>query len=114
MDWLEPLRPVVETIFSVIALPVLVYFLIINTSYLVLVVMSSLEFRRSMRQLPYAGREELVGSGLVPGVSVVAAMHNEEMGIRLAVQSMLALHYPRHEVIVIDDGSTDDGVFHTQ
>ncbi|WP_252976014.1 glycosyltransferase family 2 protein [Janibacter melonis] len=109
MDWLDPLRPVVETIFSVIALPVLVYFLIINTSYLVLVVMSSLEFRRSMRQLPYAGREELVGSGLVPGVSVVAAMHNEEMGIRLAVQSMLALHYPRHEVIVVDDGSTDGG-----
>ena len=30
MDWLETLRPVVETIFSVIALPVLVYFLIIN------------------------------------------------------------------------------------
>lgn len=108
-DLLEPATPVVETIFGVIALPVLVYFLLINTSYLVLVVAAALEFRRSTRQLPFAGREELLGSGMVPGVSVVTSMFNEEVGIKVATQAMLALHYPRHEVIVVDDGSSDRG-----
>lgn len=106
---LEPVTPVVEAIFGAIALPVLVYFLIINTSYLVLVVAAALEFRRSSRQLPFAGREELLGSGLVPGVSVVTSMYNEEAGIRVAAQAMLALHYPRHEVVIVDDGSSDRG-----
>lgn len=104
-DVLEPATPVVEAIFGAIALPVLVYFLVINSSYLVLVVAAALDFRRSTRQLPFAGREELLGSGMVPGVSVVTAMFNEEAGIRIATQAMLALHYPRHEVIVVDDGA---------
>ncbi|WP_338752455.1 glycosyltransferase family 2 protein [Janibacter alittae] len=108
-DVLEPATPVVETLFEVIALPVLIYFLLINTSYLVLVVAAALEFRRSSRALPFAGREELLGSGLTPGVSVVTPMYNEEAGIKVAAQSMLALHYPRHEVVIVDDGSTDGG-----
>lgn len=108
-ELLEPTTSLVETIFDGIALPVLVYFLLINTSYLVLIVAAALEFRRSTRQLPFAGREELLGSGMVPGVTVVTAMFNEEAGIKVAAQSMLALHYPRHEVIIVDDGSTDGG-----
>lgn len=106
---MEHLRTAVETVFQIIALPVLVYFVVINSSYLLLVVAAALDFRRSLRQLPYAGREELLGSGMVPGVSVVTAMYNEEMGIRIATQSMLSMHYPRHEVIVVDDGSSDRG-----
>ena len=33
--------------------------------------------------------------------------YNEAAGIVSAVQAMLSLRYPRHEVIVVDDGSTD-------
>lgn len=106
---LDPLRAVLDSVFGVIALPILVYFVLINSSYLLLIALSAMEFRRSVRQLPHAGRDELLGSGLVPGVSVVTAMHNEEAGIREAVQAMLALHYPQHEVVVVDDGSTDGG-----
>ncbi|MDO5503977.1 MAG: glycosyltransferase family 2 protein [Actinomycetia bacterium] len=105
----DALRPVLDATFGIIALPILIYFLIINTSYLVLIVMAALEFRRTVRELPFAGRDELVGSGLAPGVSVVTAMYNEEVGIKIAVQAMLALHYPRHEVVVVDDGSKDNG-----
>ena len=34
--------------------------------------------------------------------------HNESASIVSAVQAMLSLRYPRHEVVVVDDGSTDD------
>lgn len=43
-----------------------------------------------------------MGSKMSPGVTVVAAMHNEEAGIVVAAQSMLSLHYPRHEVVIVE------------
>jgi poly-beta-1,6-N-acetyl-D-glucosamine synthase len=46
--------------------------------------------------------------GSFPVVSVLVPAHNEEAVIVRSVRAMLALDYPDFEVIVIDDGSTDD------
>ncbi len=106
---LEPTRTAVETLFMAVSLPILIYFLLINSAYLMLIVSSAIDFRHRLRRLPFAGRDQFMGSKLSPGVTVVAAMYNEEVGIRIATQSMLSLHYPRHEVVIVDDGSTDKG-----
>lgn len=108
-DVLEPTRTAVEMVFAVLSLPILAYFVLINSAYLMLVVFSFLDFRHHLRRLPFAGREQFMGSKMSPGVTIVAAMYNEEVGIQIATQSMLSLHYPRHEVIIVDDGSTDRG-----
>jgi cellulose synthase/poly-beta-1,6-N-acetylglucosamine synthase-like glycosyltransferase len=92
-----------------VSIPVFVYFLVINTSYLLLILGAAAEFREHMRRLPFAGRDETLGSQFAPGVSVIVPMYNEEVGIVTSVQSLLSLHYPRHEVVVVDDGSTDNG-----
>jgi biofilm PGA synthesis N-glycosyltransferase PgaC len=47
-------------------------------------------------------------AGLLPAVSVLVPAHNEEAVIVRSVRAMLAMDYPEFEVIVIDDGSTDD------
>jgi cellulose synthase/poly-beta-1,6-N-acetylglucosamine synthase-like glycosyltransferase len=88
--------------------PVLVYFLVINTSYLLLILMAAGGFVAHLRRLEHAGREETVSSQLAPGVSLLVPACNEAAGIVPSVQAMLALRYPRHEIVVIDDGSTDD------
>ncbi|MGB3858693.1 MAG: glycosyltransferase [Ornithinimicrobium sp.] len=106
---LESTRSVVAVTFTVLSLPILVYFVLINSAYLMLVVFSFLDFRHHLRRLPFAGREQFMGSKMSPGVTIVAAMYNEEMGIHVSAQSMLSLHYPRHEVVIVDDGSTDRG-----
>lgn len=43
-----------------------------------------------------------------PGVSVIVPAHNESFAIHETIESLLALDYPEFEVIVVNDGSTDD------
>lgn len=44
---------------------------------------------------------------LAPPVTIVAPAFDEELSIVDSVQALLALHYPEHEVIVVNDGSKD-------
>ena len=46
-------------------------------------------------------------SDLAPPVSVIAPAFNEELSIAQSVRALLALEYPEHEVIVVNDGSKD-------
>jgi cellulose synthase/poly-beta-1,6-N-acetylglucosamine synthase-like glycosyltransferase len=86
---------------------VLIYFLVLNLSYLALIGLAVVGVTRSMRRAAFAGQEDVFANPLTPGVSVVAAAYNEELDIVDSVHSMLALRYPLLEVIVVDDGSTD-------
>ena len=97
----------IQDFFRLTDVAILTYFLVINTSYLLLIVLAAAEFVRHLRHQPFAGLEDMYRSPLTPGVSVLVPAHNEEAGIVASVQGMLALRYPQLEVIVIDDGSTD-------
>src|SRR5712692_4390256 len=51
------------------------------------------------------------GVSNVPLVSVVIPTHNRKSAVTRCVESVLRSSYPRIEVIVVDDASTD-GTFH--
>ncbi|MDF2094086.1 glycosyltransferase family 2 protein [Knoellia sp. 3-2P3] len=104
-ELLEPLRGVVVWLMDVTAVPVLAYFVLINTSYLVLILLGALGFRSHVRSRKTV--VDALGGELTPGVSVVVPAHNEEAGIVTSVKALLSLRYPGHEVVVVDDGSTD-------
>lgn len=101
---LDAVRSAVVWLLQSAAVPVLVYFVVINTSYLLTVVLAAFEVHRQKRQS--AGLTE-VGGELTPGVSVIVPAYNEQEGVVTAVKALLTLRYPRHEVVVVDDGSTD-------
>lgn len=44
----------------------------------------------------------------LPGVSLVAPAHNEAKTIIDNVHSLLRVEYPKYEIVVVNDGSTDD------
>jgi cellulose synthase/poly-beta-1,6-N-acetylglucosamine synthase-like glycosyltransferase len=84
------------------------YFLALNSGYLVLITLAALEFGRHLRRSPFAGTDDMFRSPLTLPVTLIVPAYNEGAGIVAAVQAMTALRYPRYEIVVIDDGSTDD------
>ena len=50
----------------------------------------------------------IIESPLAPGISVIAPAFNEGVTIISNVRSLLTLNYPKFEVVLINDGSTDD------
>ena len=53
-------------------------------------------------------KDILNARGMLPSVSILAPAYNEEKTVVQNVQSLLSLGYPEFEVIVINDGSTDE------
>jgi len=87
---------------------ILGYFVALNSSYLALLLLAGLEFAKSLRRLSFAGADDMFRSPLTLPVTVIVPAYNEGAGIVPAVQAMIALRYPRYEVVVVDDGSSDD------
>ncbi|HET9860748.1 MAG TPA: glycosyltransferase [Nocardioidaceae bacterium] len=87
-----------------------VYSLLINSSFLVLTFLAVVDFRSYLRRLDLAAYDETFGEPLAPGVSILMPAYNESAGIVESVRAMTSMRYPDFEVVVIDDGSTDDMV----
>lgn len=80
----------------------------INAIYFFLMVLGFFALRSyRARQTPET-REALLNSPMLPEVSIIVPAHNEAVTISQSVRSMLNLNYPKFEVVVVNDGSTDD------
>lgn len=86
---------------------ILLYFLAINTQYLVLTLVGYWVTMRNRQEMQWRDLRRLMQSPLTPPISVLAPACNEEASIVANVRSLLRLHYPQFEVVVINDGSAD-------
>jgi chlorobactene glucosyltransferase len=75
--------------------------------YLVLWLRSTPRKQGRTRKLP-SKSDNPVQVTTSPWVSIIVPARNEERNIRRCVESLLAQSYQNYEVIVVDDGSTDD------
>ena len=87
---------------------VLLYFLAINTSYLVCSVLAFFQLRQHRHRWTTRELESVVQSPATPGVSVIAPAYNEQATIVESMRSLLLLNYPQFEVICVNDGSKDE------
>jgi cellulose synthase/poly-beta-1,6-N-acetylglucosamine synthase-like glycosyltransferase len=85
----------------------IVYFAILNTWYLCLILLAGPGAVGAARRRPFAGLDKVFRSPLALPISVVVPAWNEEHWIVDCVRGLLDLRYPQFEVIVVDDGSTD-------
>jgi poly-beta-1,6-N-acetyl-D-glucosamine synthase len=82
--------------------------LVIFTSYLLLGIFSAMALRKYLRKNSYINYNSLVLSPLIPRISIIAPAFNESKSIIDNIRTLLSLYYNNFEVIIVNDGSTDD------
>ncbi len=82
----------------------------IFTVYVILAVYSAITLRTYLRKNSYVNYNSLILSPLTPSISVIAPAFNESKTIVENVRALLSLYYNNFEVIVVNDGSTDDSL----
>lgn len=92
---------------NVVSIVVLVYFTALQLALFTLLIVSFFDMRRRLAQNFYSDYEAVAKSHFTFPISVLVPAYNEETTVVEAVRSVLSLDYPQHEVIVINDGSTD-------
>jgi cellulose synthase/poly-beta-1,6-N-acetylglucosamine synthase-like glycosyltransferase len=84
------------------------YFVVLNLIYIVLVVISFFYIRHQQYYYQVFNLKGLFNSDLYKPVSILSPAYNEEVNIVASVKALLQLHFSDFEVIVINDGSTDN------
>lgn len=83
------------------------YFILIYLVYAVLNIFAVVRIRRYLQVAELAAADNVFSSLDLP-VSVIVPAYNETDSIITSTRAMLQVEYPDYEVIVVNDGSTDD------
>jgi cellulose synthase/poly-beta-1,6-N-acetylglucosamine synthase-like glycosyltransferase len=86
----------------------LVYFIIMQ-AYMIGLGLRSGAVMQRIHHLDRFGRvSEMLSSYTSPPVSIIIPAYNEAVGIVASVRSMSIVSYPRFEIVITNDGSTDE------
>jgi cellulose synthase/poly-beta-1,6-N-acetylglucosamine synthase-like glycosyltransferase len=86
----------------------LVYFIVMQ-AYMIALGLRSGAVMRRIHHLDRFGRvSEMLSSYTSPPVSIIIPAYNEAVGIVASVRSMSIVSYPRFEIVITNDGSTDE------
>jgi len=91
------------TLHQVLIVLFIVFGVIVVIRYMVLLIAAVLEKKLSM-----TGKLASNLQNWKPFISIIVPAYNEENLIEAALESLARLTYPNYEIIVIDDGSTDN------
>ncbi len=93
---------------TVVAVISTLYAVGLNLSYVVLWPLARIGVTARVRQRSWAWYEEAFASPMTPGISIVVPAHNEQAVVLESIRSILSQRYPRFELVLVDDGSTDE------
>jgi len=87
---------------------ILFYFAVLNGTYLILSLVAFLSLRKYIDRLESLQIDDLLASSGGLPISLIVPAFNESATIAPSVRSLLTLMYADYEVVVVNDGSTDD------
>ena len=97
--------PANENIFVKIGvITILLFSLVVILRYFILLFFSMLNLYKNIRK----EETQPLHSDDKPFVSILVPCFNEEKVIKASLESLMNQTYPHYEIILIDDGSTDD------
>ena len=93
---------------KVVGLVVLSYSILMNLYILAISIHSAVALKRGHHLQRYGRVTEMLSSRMAPPVSIVIPAYNEAVGIVDSVRSMSIVGYPRFEIVIANDGSSDE------
>jgi cellulose synthase/poly-beta-1,6-N-acetylglucosamine synthase-like glycosyltransferase len=87
---------------------IITYFVVANAMYTVLMAISLYAVTIHAKLAARTGYADIVDSPVTPPVSLIVPAYNEQNAIVSTISCLLDLNYPEKEIIVVDDGSTDE------
>jgi cellulose synthase/poly-beta-1,6-N-acetylglucosamine synthase-like glycosyltransferase len=76
--------------------------------YGAMLISSLLQIRKTYQLDDFEPYEDLLQSEYTKPVSILVPAYNESAGIYGSIRSLVSIEYPEYEIIIINDGSTDD------
>lgn len=89
---------------------VLAYFVLLNGVYLATSLFAFQMLRQYSARLKSLDLTDLITSGGAPSITLIAPAYNEAPTCVESVRSLLTIEYPEYEILVVNDGSTDETV----
>jgi biofilm PGA synthesis N-glycosyltransferase PgaC len=89
---------------------ILTYTLVLYGSYLLLTIVAAFSLKSYFMEQKHLDYDQLLAYPFSPSISVLAPSFNESKTIVFSIKALLSLHYNNFEVIIINDGSTDDSL----
>lgn len=86
----------------------IVYACVLFITYILTGILSGFELRHYKNKNRYVDYKAMLTFQALPTVSIIAPAYNEEKTIIDNIKCLLTLHYQNYEIIIINDGSTDD------
>lgn len=84
------------------------YLLSINVIYVLLLFFASVNLYYYIQRKKYVESMKILNSPFSPGISILVPCYNEDKIIVSILNALTCLEYSNYEIIVINDGSTDD------
>ncbi|MCH8961457.1 MAG: glycosyltransferase family 2 protein, partial [Bacteroidetes bacterium] len=94
-------------VIRVLEVIIISYFILYNTINLFLLLVAWIKVRFFLRLKAIGSLETLYSSSSTPAVSIIVPAYNEQETIVDSVRALMNLYYPRYEIVVVNDGSTD-------
>lgn len=84
-----------------------IYFLIVNTFYAVLIVIAIPNIYIRFREVRLEDFFKIQKTQTLPSMGILIPAFNEEKGVIAAIRNAQSSFYPQKEILIINDGSTD-------
>ncbi|MDO5972262.1 glycosyltransferase [Flavivirga aquimarina] len=80
------------------------------TSYIILSIISGKETIEYLKKNSFVNYKDILSSTMSPSITIIAPAYNESLNVVENVRSLLSNHYVNYNVIIINDGSTDNSL----
>jgi hypothetical protein len=104
------MKTVYDIAYFIIEYVIFGFTIILFSTYIILAAISALHIRKYIRKSENTDYDMLLNSEIAPSVSIIAPAYNEGLTIVQNIRSLLSLYYSNFNLIVVNDGSSDNSL----